>query len=176
VPEIRQSDRVLVVTDRPNANVAFEAGIALGFGKQLSLVHFGPIPDWLSNSGLKGHVVNRVLDGEAIRKTIQSPNCWYAPRPPEAVPQYGATLFLSPGQYIGATLREEQQAFDSTWLVPPGAIAFEDLNKEFRQVSRVVWAIAAYPEGLDTRDGAENSSNALVAGGCVLGDNALGTG
>ena len=86
------------------------------------------------------------------------------PKAAEPVPKYGATLFLSPGRYIGATLREEQQVLDATWLSPPGTVAVEDLNKELRQVSSVVWSVAAYPEGTDSRDGAENSSNGLMAG------------
>jgi hypothetical protein len=164
VPQVQKSDRVLVITDRPNANVAFETGIALGFGKQVSLVHFGPVPGWLEKSGLRGHIVNEVSSAETIRESIQSPNCWYTPKAVEPVPEYGTTLFLSQRHYIGATLREEQRAVDPTWLAPPDPVAVEDLHKSFRQVARVVWSIASYPEGTDIRDGAENSANGLVAG------------
>jgi hypothetical protein len=164
VPEIRARDRVLVVTDRPNANVAFEAGIALGFGKQVSLVYFGVLPGWLDKSGLRGHIVNQVSGADAVREAIQNPNFWYTPKPVEPAPDYGTTLFLSGQNYIGATLREEQRAVDPTWLAPGTPVAVEDLHKSFRHVARVVWSIASYPEGTDTRDGAENSANALVAG------------
>src|SRR6185503_18621237 len=110
LPGIKRSERVLVVTDRPNANVAFEAGLAIGFGKSISLVHFGAdIPTWLKDSVFKGFIVQSIKDIETLRRLVINSNSWYTPRPFVDVPAHGATLFLSPSSYVGAALREEQR-------------------------------------------------------------------
>ena len=73
LPDILNSDQVLVITDRPNANVAFEAGLALGFGKPISLVHFGPsVPEWIESSVFKGFVVNPLADLTQLKEALQS--------------------------------------------------------------------------------------------------------
>jgi len=106
-PGIKKSQRVLVVTDRPNANVAFEAGLAIGFGKSISLVHFGAnIPTWLTESVFKGFIVKAIEDIEALRGLVKDLNSWYTPPRFANVPAHGTTLFLSPSSYVGAALME----------------------------------------------------------------------
>lgn len=48
LPGIVKADRVLVIADTPNANVGFEAGLALGLGRQVAfMVQRQPRPKWL---------------------------------------------------------------------------------------------------------------------------------
>ena len=147
-----------MVTDRPNANVAFELGLALGFGKHVALVHVGAeVPHWLDESPMRGHVVNAVGDVKDIRATLEDPQSWYCPPKCPSVPDYGGTLFLCPARYLGAALREEQQRTieGGAWVSPTPTSDLETLNKQHSQVPQVVWSIAPYTEGSDYRDGAK---------------------
>ena len=165
LPGIKRSDRVLVVTDRPNANVAFEAGLAIGFGKSISLVHFGAdIPAWLQDSVFKGFVVRSIKDVEALRGLVKDLNSWYTPPRFVEVPAHGATLFLSPSNYVGAALKEEQGERYPFWKYPPDSFNLNDIHTEFMDVTQVVWAIAAYSDGTDVRDGLENAANGVISG------------
>lgn len=165
LPGIKKSDRVLVVTDRPNANVAFEAGLAIGFGKPISLVYFGAdIPTWLKESVFKGFIVQSIKDLEALRELVKNLNSWYPPPHVANVPAYGATLFLSPTNYVGAALREEQRDRYPFWKYPRTSFNLNDINTEFSDVAQVVWTIASYSDGTDVRDGLENAANGVISG------------
>jgi hypothetical protein len=163
---VRESDRVLVVADRPNANVAFEVGLALGFGKMISLVHFGAeIPQWLKKSVFKGFVINPVSDLQQLNRILQTDAAWYKPRPAGSVPLVGDTLFLAPSKYVGEALREEQKQLFPEWqTIGNNGIEVDDLPQRLRDVAQVVWSIASFSEGTDMRDGVENAVNAIVAG------------
>ena len=165
LPGIENSDRVLVVTDKPNANVAFEAGLALGFGKRLSLVHFGStIPEWLNQSLFKGFVVNAIRTLEDLRSGIFNEDSWFTPRLGAPIPDHGSTLFLAPGSFVGAALHEVQVRNFPHWKKPPEAANFNDISPALSEVAQAVWAISVHSEGRDIRDGAENAANAVVAG------------
>src|SRR5262249_55986251 len=117
---IVESDRVLVVADRPNANVAFEVGLALGLGKMIALVHFGQeVPQWLKQSVFRGFIVNPISDLRSLNEVLQSDNAWHRPEAPFTIPPVGDTLFLSPTKYVGQALREEQAALFPTWITLP---------------------------------------------------------
>jgi hypothetical protein len=163
---IRDSDRVLVITDRPNANVGFEAGLALGFGKPMSLVFFcASLPDWLGESAFKGFVVNPIQDLDELRDVVRNDNNWYWPPTAEPIPSYGKTLFLSPSCYVGSALREEQVMHYPSWrVIQNNRFNLNDLQTEFANVTQVVWCIASFSEGSDDRDGAENAANAIICG------------
>lgn len=165
LPGIKRSERVLVVTDRPNANVAFEAGLAIGFGKSISLVHFGAdIPTWLKDSVFKGFIVKSIKNIAKLRELVKDLNSWYTPPRFSEVPAHGATLFLSPSSYVGAALREEQSERYPSWKYPRDSFNLNDIHTEFLDVTQVVWAIAAYSEGSDLRDGLENAANGVISG------------
>jgi hypothetical protein len=163
---IKESDRVLVITDRPNANVGFEAGLALGFGKQISFVFFcARLPDWLKDSALKGFMVNPVQDLDQLRDVVTNDDNWYKPPTPQPTPSYGKTLFLSPSCYVGSALREEQRAHYPSWrVIQSNRSNLKDLQTEFANVTQVVWCIASFSQGSDDRDGAENAANAIICG------------
>jgi hypothetical protein len=165
LPEIKKANRVLVVTDKPNANVAFEAGLALGFGKPISLIHFGSaIPAWLNYSLFKGFIVNAVRTLEDLRLRIVDEQCWFTPPDPAPVPDHGSTLFLAPTAFVGAALHELRMQQNPHWRTASESTNFKDISQELGRIAQVVWAISAYSEGADVRDGAENSANAVIAG------------
>lgn len=165
LPGIQKSERVLVVTDRPNANVAFEAGLAIGFGKSISLVHFGAaIPSWLHESIFKGFIVRSITDIKDLRELVIDLDSWYTPPIYDDVPAHGATLFLSPSNYVGSALREEQRQQYPFWKYPGDSFNLNDIHLEFSDVTQVVWAIASYSDGTDMRDGLENAANGVVSG------------
>jgi Sulfatase-modifying factor enzyme 1 len=165
LPGITNSDRVLIVTDKPNANVAFEAGVALGLGKPIALVHFGPaIPGWLEQSLFKGFIVNTIQTLEDLRSKIINEDCWFPPPPAAPAPDHGPTLFLAPGSFVGAALHELQAQQFPYWKKPPKRANFNDISDAFADIGHVVWALASYPELADIRDGSENSANAVIAG------------
>ena len=164
LPGIENSDKVLVVTDRPNANVAFEAGLAVGFGKPIALVCFrAEIPAWLKESAFKGYLVKTVSEIGELRRLIEQE--WKRPQASDLAPGHGETLFLCPSQYVGAALREEQKSIlEERWRVPGFQINLNYVQREFSRVAQIVWTIASFGEGGDVRDGAENAANGLVAG------------
>ncbi|MQM31019.1 MAG: hypothetical protein CRU78_11045 [Candidatus Accumulibacter phosphatis] len=167
---IKESHRVLIVTDRPNANVGFEAGLALGFGKPISLVFFcSSVPDWLKTSAFKGFVVNPVQDLDQLREVVRKDDNWYMPPAPKNIPVYGKTLFLSPSCYVGSALREalmeEQKTRHSSWrVIGNNRFNLNDLQSEFPDVTQVIWCISSFAQGADNRDGAENAANAVICG------------
>lgn len=163
VPGIANSDKVLVVTDRPNANVAFEAGLATGFAKPIALVCFrSEIPEWLKQSAFKGYLVKTVSQVTELRELIQGQ--WKVPKAAQPAPGHGETMFLAPSSYVGAVLREEQSILKDYWRVLTSQVSLDQVHSEFSKVAQVVWTIASYGEGRDTRDGAENAANGLIAG------------
>jgi hypothetical protein len=163
---IMENDRVLVVADRPNANVAFEVGLALGFGKMIALVHFGPeIPLWLKESVFRGFIVNPVSDLRRLNEVLHNDNAWHRSEAPGVVPAVGETLFLSPTKYVGQALREEQAALFPDWItLPENGVVLEDLATQLGSVAQVVWSIASFSEGSELRDGIENAANGIISG------------
>jgi hypothetical protein len=169
---IKESHRVLVVTDRPNANVGFEAGLALGFGKPISLVFFCPsMPDWLKTSAFNGFMVNPVQNLDQLRDVVRKDSNWYTPKPPKNIPTCGKTLFLSPSGYVGSALiealKEEQETWRSPWrwrFIGTSRFNLNDLQSEFSDVTQVVWCISSFAQGVDNRDGAENAANSVICG------------
>jgi hypothetical protein len=63
VPGVRDADRVLVVVDKPNANVGFETGLALGLGRPIALLaQRTPLPHWLQEPPFSNQLV-QTIDG-----------------------------------------------------------------------------------------------------------------
>lgn len=156
---------MLVVTDKPNGNVAFEAGLALGLRKPLSLFHFGSEkPNWLNHSLFKGFFVNSVQTLKDLRDKIATENSWFTPGISPALPDHGPTLFLAPTSFVGAALHELQQEKFRHWRKPQEASNFNDISHSLGDIAQAVWAISVYSDGNDIRDGAENAANALIAG------------
>ncbi len=165
LPGIQKSERVLVITDRPNANVAFEAGLALGFRKPISLVHFGPVvPEWVKLSVFRGFVDQKVGGLEELKNTLQNQDAWYPPVAAPELPRLGRTLFLSPSKYVGEALELEREVVRPYWKRVPEQLVANELSEALQSIAQVVWSITLFSEGTEQRDGSDNAANAVIFG------------
>lgn len=172
---IRACDHAVALLDTPNANVAWEAGLALGFGKSLRLVYVGgELPAWTQIGALKNLVLHQVSDVEGAPKVL-SPLHWeldftLPPAAVSAVPgsaglDASGSLLLCPGGPEGSTLRQiAQRSHPGLGLLPDEGWGLYELPALLRPYRRVIWVITSYPEKADTRDGAENAAAGVIAG------------
>src|SRR5262245_43699886 len=85
--------------------------------------------------------------------------------PEDLAEHVGDTLFLAPSKYVGQALREEQAALFPSWTtIPNNGVGVDDLTSRFENVAQIVWSIASFSEGADTRDGIENAANGIISG------------
>jgi hypothetical protein len=170
VPGILDADRVLVVVDKPNANVGFETGLALGLGRKVALlVQRSPRPSWLSQPPFSNLMVQSIDGASAIKRLLEQ-NIWQSitdrqEEEPDPPPSPESTLFLCPSRYEGQSLEEEQHALFPGWRrVPDFSFNFHDLAALTLGVERLIWTVAHFGEGADERDGGENAANGVIAG------------
>jgi hypothetical protein len=161
---IRGCDHAIVLLDTPNANVAWEAGLALGFGKSVRLVYVGgELPPWTQSGALKNLVLHHLSDLSGADKAL-APLRWdldFSPPSPAAA----ATLLLCPGGPEGSTLRQvAQRSHPELGLLPDEGWGLYELPALLAPYSRVIWVIASYPDKADVRDGAENAALGVIAG------------
>lgn len=169
---IRACDHAIVLIDTPNANVAWEAGLSLGFGKSVRLVYVGgELPPWTQTGALKNLVLHHLNDVSGAAKVLE-PLPWeldFSLDPAEPEPGLAAataaTLVLCPGGPEGSTLRQvAQRSHPGLGFLPDEGWGLYELPELLRRYRRVLWVIASYPEKTDIRDGAENAANGVVAG------------
>ena len=80
LPGIIEADRVLVLADEPNANVGFEAGLAIGFGKPTAIVTWSTEhPDWLQEPPFINTLVHHVEDISMLEAVLDSEEVWQNP-------------------------------------------------------------------------------------------------
>lgn len=164
---IAAADRVLVVTNLPNANVGFEAGIAVGLGKPVLFGYYGTqIPSWTSEPPMGNMLQGAFETEEALRNLMSNEDAWVRIAPAPRLPRSGTCLDLCPRGGEGDTLRRERdERIAEGWVRPPTLpFALSEMNRRFGMTNRLVWTVADYSENADVRDGAENASNAVVAG------------
>ncbi len=175
-PQIRaridRSDRCAALIAEPNANVAYEAGLALGLGKLLVLSSTrAERKRWTKASPVRGQLQPTTTKGrDIIARLTEGIGVQVAPFEPGK-----ATLFLCPDEG-GDQYREHVSEHKTLgWrLLDLGGQSWslEELPARLAGVGRVVWAITDCPDGQE-RDGDENTANALIAGyaeacGCEL--------
>lgn len=167
---IQGANRVVVLTDKPNANVGFETGLAYGLGRQVALLaQREPLPDWLREPPFVNFLVQSVDGATAVEELLKHDGVWnhWNPRlTPEASDQSSDhTLFLCPSRYEGQSLKRAQSRRFEKWRTTPGfEFNFHDIPNFLRGVQRLIWTIADFGEGADERDGAENAGNGVIAG------------
>jgi hypothetical protein len=167
---IQGADRVVVLTDKPNANVGFETGLAYGLGRQVALLaQRDPLPDWLREPPFVNFLVQSVDGATAVEELLKHNGVWnhWDPRlTPEASHEASdPTLFLCPSRYEGQSLKRAQNKRFGNWRTTPGfEFNFHDIPNLLRGVERLIWTIADFGEGADERDGAENAGNGVIAG------------
>lgn len=164
---IRDADRVIVITDRPNANVGFEAGLALGFGKPTLFAHHGAtLPEWSDVAPLSNVIQGNFRNEGELESLVADDDSWITVEKSPKLPLIGTCLELCPSTGEGFSLRRERESeIRDGWIRPPlTPYAISELNRRFDGSNRLVWTIANYPEHADVRDGAENAANAIIAG------------
>jgi hypothetical protein len=160
-PSIDGADFVLALVDKPNANVGFEIGYAFGRNRTLQLATVGPmLPDWMERPPFhKSYFVFTGSDVASLRALVEKDRGI----PSAATPTRGAkTLLLCPRAGDGLSVHEELHRLRKDWSEPPAqGWTLEKLPKVLTGVARVVWVVLGSHE---SRDGAENTSLAVVAG------------
>ncbi len=160
-PGISNADFVLALVDKPNANAGFEIGYAYGRERVLQLASVGAaLPDWMERPPFqKSYFVSTSSDVASLRALITSAKGL----PGAAKPTRGnKTLLLCPREGDGSSVREELHRLRKSWVeLPEQGWSLDSLPKRLSGVGRVVWVVVGTHE---TRDGAENTSLAVVAG------------
>ncbi len=163
---IREADAFLGVLDRPNANVGFELGYALGNDKPSWLMRFEDrAHGWLKAPPLAELGVPSFTNTEELRNQVGQTE---ALRPPGAPATGGSeVLFLCPTSGRGATLREKVKTSAKGWTAfDHAAWSLTDLPKRLDRVGTVVWAYVPPDPNKESaeRDGIENAILAILAG------------
>lgn len=164
---IRDADRVLVLTGRPNANVGFEAGLAWGMGKPVLFAYHGKrLPPWTRIPPFKNYIQQGWSKVGELREMMGSPDLWLAAgRPAPTLPADGPCLDLCPAGGLGEALREARDALELVdWIRPEEVartVSLADLDRTFGEVARLVWTIV---DSDDERDGGDNAANGVLAG------------
>lgn len=164
---ISRADRVLIITDKPNANVGFEAGLALGLGKRIQFAHFGRhLPTWSSQPPLRNYLQGSFSDINELEALLLKDDAWFPGQAASELPDDGPCLDLCPELGEGAALRKKRAELRiHGWTRPPDRpFPLTELEDRFGETARLVWTIANFGEGADERDGAENAANAIIAG------------
>lgn len=161
---IQNTDHAIALLDMPNANVAWEAGLALGWNKSVRLVYVGGrLPPWTQIGALKNLVLHHLTDvGQA--QEVLVPYAWnlrFASTAGAGAP----ALLLCPGGPEGSALRQVAHR-DAPQLqrLPEEGWGLYEVPGLLAPYSRVIWVIASYPENSDLIDGAANAANGIVAG------------
>mgnify|MGYP000039948263 CR=1 FL=1 len=163
---IRGCDHAIVLLDTPNANVAWEAGLALGFGKSVRLVYVGgELPPWTQSGALKNLVLHHLSDLSGADKALAQLRWELDFSPPSTAAGAPATLLLCPGGPEGSTLRQlARRSYPDLGFLPDEGWGLYELPALLAPYLRVIWIIASYPDKADVRDGAENAALGVVAG------------
>lgn len=170
---IETADRVLVCTDRPNANVGFEAGFALGLGKPILMVYRGSkLPSWTDTPPLRNYLQGKWRNFGDLEALIGDESTWLRPRRAVELPLTGFCLDLCPREGVGELLRAARNTLDlDEWKRVEdfgGPLKIDRFNDAFAGAARLVWtitdALAESSDQQDLRDGALNTAYALIAG------------
>lgn len=175
IPGIKKADRVLVLTDRPNANVGFEAGLAWGLGKPILLAYRGrKLPLWTKIPPFKNYIKSSWYGVSDLEQMIKEKKYWFKadyPAPPLPTGK-GFCLDLCPKEGTGESLRRVRSRLSlNDWKYPEELsrrFHLNELNHVFKDADRLVWTIVdseVLPEyGESDRDGAINAAHGVIAG------------
>jgi hypothetical protein len=162
--ELASADLVLALVDRPNANVGWEAGLGMGFGKP---IRFGTLAaakaPWTRQGPMAGLYV-QLLEGwqDLIGLIGESPD-WNQPKlAPPVGP--GKTVVLCPDGPEGSGLRTFLELeMDGLHLAHPMADNLGDFVARMADCTRLIWIVCGQPDP-DARDGRGNAGNSILAG------------
>ena len=163
-PAIDSAHKILALTERANANVAFEVGYALGRSKPTILCSCElDGPSWSEQEPpFQGWGIERVAEPELLEETIRSGKGYTSGE----TPQEGTdTLFLCPSTGQGKIYHRLKEQVCPEWRCPkPTGWNLSNLPGQLAGISRVVWMIIPPPNGVGERDGPANTAMAAIAG------------
>lgn len=164
LPHIHGASRVVALLDRPNANVAFEAGYALGRGVPTVFCYSGSsFPSWLQQSPFQGCTLSSTGDLANLEELVTANSSFIGTSPPEL----GRNVLLLCSRHGGDGLTCHEfvtRRYESWRTLPVGGWSFEDLPKHLRGIGAVVWVIASDASEAQGGDDVENAAAAAVAG------------
>jgi len=152
------ADRVIGFLDKPNANVGFELGYALGLGKRIYLAHYEKeLPEWLQYPPFKGYICTKLQSVDSVKEALLGGQ---GVTVTGAFTSGGDRLVLCPsGEGSGFV---QTSAFPSSWrLFKSHAWSLAELPILLQGVESVIWVILDQAED---RDGFENSSLSVISG------------
>ncbi len=162
--QIEGAAKGIALLDKPNANVAFELGYALGKGIPTALACVRkPRPEWLASQvPFKGCFVASVPTLSRWKELVQAEESeWIQVEVVEAASE--DTLFLCSLE-AGETYHSVREDMGLGWgVLDPQGWGWPQLGEKLRGYGRLVWTISPAPAGAD-RDGPENTAAAVVAG------------
>ena len=164
-PKLHEAAQVIAYVDKPNANVGFEIGYALGCGNRDSeaepaivalALHAKQVPDWLKRPPFAGFNAVQFKDEQALIDTIDQRAGFHLREP---VDPGAGLLFLCPESGRKYLMGANQAG---QWRTLSGSgWALKDLPKQLAGVGGIAWMI---PPTVDERDGPENTALSVVAG------------
>jgi hypothetical protein len=165
--EIESAERVIGMVSSPNANVAFELGYALAKHKEVLLFtnSDAPVP-WTKRPPFMNVLSEATSNRNEIVAALQHEGMRLPPGQPAAGP---GTLFLCPKEGLGPSIEDELKtqpcAGSQTFHRPPVfGWNIENILDQLNGRHRAVWVLLKFDPQRDTRDGAENTAYAAVAG------------
>lgn len=175
LPGIEAAQQVVALVDKPNVNVGFEIGYALGRRKRVKLVAVrADVPDWLGGSALAGCLVRTgATDVEHFRAILAHRSFLVAPRGSVRGPR---SVIVCPRNGEGSGVRSAltKAGMDAVVLDGAGrsdgrgsagdlAARLSAFSEQLAGVDQVAWVVTAPLPGVD-RDGSENAACAILAG------------
>lgn len=158
---------MLAVVDTPNANMAWELGIALAKGLRIALATEGkaPVDDWVRGTPLEQLLrAGLVGDGEVAEALVQAHARW--PAPPTPPSRGHRKLLLCPSDGTGVLWRRalsDTLGKDGWELLDTRGWKLADLPALLHDVDRLAWVMLPVRRD-DHRHGVANTIGALVAG------------
>jgi hypothetical protein len=166
---IGAADRTIALVDNANANVAWEAGLAMGLGKPVGLGSLRPMPSWAQQGALEGQFLPHLRDYDDLCRLVEAPD-W---RPPklEDIERSSARVHppllyvLCPGGPEGGNvLGILRRDYASQLQFPPEAgHTLKTITAALGNCTRALWIVCLHTEA-NGGDGQHNASNALIAG------------
>lgn len=166
--KIAEADRVVTFVNQNNINVAFELGYALGLRKKVTLVEKverDPPPiHWKQGHFLQSYIATEIKDYGDLLGVVAAED-GYIPLTPVPPARQSNKLLLCPGYGEGKSIATQirNKLPELMWMEKGAPRNLDDLAV-LHAFSDVVWIVT--PDGPvgDTRDGAENTANAIFAG------------
>ncbi len=169
-PGIAKAANILAIVNKPNANVGFEIGFALGKQKGMRLVAWTKkkaVPAWVDRPPFKTQLIPREYDVDALGARIAERK-WVRL---DGRPVKGDdTLLLCPHDGEASAIRKIVRKASGWRELDEHGWTLNDLPVQLNGVGRVVWIVMPFlddDECEEERDGQENAAMAAVAGFAV---------